>query len=126
MPARLHSAISGILAGGIPGFGTVIFLLWHPTAYPCDVLFAFVDTNGWPARYMAHKLPSLHHFSLRCDVDVSIHSTDGFLSLVVFVFVAFCLCCLFCFWLLLCLLLGFLFALFFGLFHQWIIRITSR
>ena len=27
MPARLRDAISGILAGGIPGFGTATFLL---------------------------------------------------------------------------------------------------
>ena len=31
MPARLRDAISGILAGGIPGFGTTTFLVfaWH-------------------------------------------------------------------------------------------------
>ena len=30
----------------------------------------FVDSNGWPAPYIAHKLPFLHHFSLRCEDDV--------------------------------------------------------
>ena len=29
MPARLRDAISGILAGGIPGFGTATFFAWH-------------------------------------------------------------------------------------------------
>ena len=34
MPARPHNAISGILAGGILGFGIATFLLWHPSAHP--------------------------------------------------------------------------------------------
>ena len=51
MPARPHNAISGILAGRIPGFGIVTFLLWHPTAHPCDVFGLSLSIfNGWPAR----------------------------------------------------------------------------
>ena len=48
MPARPQNAISGMLAGGIPGFGIVSFLLWHPTAHPCDV-FVFLCCLLWMA-----------------------------------------------------------------------------
>ena len=42
MPARLHHAISGILAGRILGFGMVTLLLWHPTAHPVIFVVSFV------------------------------------------------------------------------------------
>ena len=39
MPARPRFAISGILAGGIPGFGIATFFAWHLSAHPgCDGL----------------------------------------------------------------------------------------
>ena len=104
MPARPHNAISGILAGRIPGFGIVTFLLWHPTAHPCDVFGLFLSvSNGWPARYMAHKLPLLHYFSLRCDHDVLN------IPLIASSFCVWLCCCSFlfvCGWLLLVCVLG--------------------
>ena len=61
MPARLHHAISGILAGRILGFG-MTFLLWHPTAHLVIFVVLFLlCLHGWPARYLAHKLPCKHH-----------------------------------------------------------------
>ena len=117
-----HACNSGILAGGIPGFGTVTFLLWHPSAYPGDVCCFPVDANGRPALYMAHKLPSCHHFSLQSDVDVSMHSTDGFSLLVVFVLLFCCSgCCVGGFALFVCFVC---FA--FGLSFQWIMHMASR
>ena len=118
-----HSVISGILAGGIPGFGTVTFLLWHPTASILVMVVGFLLVLMDGLRGMAHKLPSFHHFSLWSDVDVSMHSTDGFSP---FLWVLFC-----CFvvlvlvFLLFCLgLVAFVFV-FFGLFLQWIMRMAS-
>ena len=107
------------------GFGTVTFFALAPNGlHPCDVCLVSVDSDGWPAWYMADKLPSFHHFSLRSDVDVSMHSTDGFLLFCGFVL-------LFCgfgfgvFAVLLFFLRCFCFLFVFGLFFQWIMHMAS-
>ena len=48
MPARPRIAISGILAGGILGFGIATFLLWHQLAHPVLflVLLLLFPTDG--------------------------------------------------------------------------------
>ena len=95
MPARLHNAISGILAGRILGFGIATFLLWHLPAHPVMflVLFLVVFTDGllstWHTSCLVTPL-----FTAAChDVPIPLIS----LWLLVFV-VWFCVsCCCVCF-----------------------------
>ena len=79
---------------------------WGDPGFPhCD-LFCFGTTrpilvisvglsvcffNGWPARYMTHKLSYLDYFSLRCGYDVY--------DIPLFVSLGCGVCCCFCWWL---------------------------
>ena len=83
--------ISGILAGGIPGFRTVTFLLLHPpVAIPTFFGLSCLLSYGWPACYGTQAAI----FSPWSDVDVPTLSTECFLVLVgfvlLFVFFVFC------------------------------------
>ena len=58
---------SQLMAGGILGFGIATFLLWHLSAHPVMFFgFLLVVSNGWPARYEAHKLPGHTTFHREC------------------------------------------------------------
>ena len=75
--------------------GTVTFLLWHPTAYPCDVfLFRLILMDGLLDRWSQAAIFS--PVSLRCAVDVPLHSTDGFAFLVLLFSAGFGSCFCFC------------------------------
>ena len=64
MPARPHNAISGILAGGILGFGIATFLLWHQSAHPVMSLFACCFRR-MACSVLGTQVALSHHFSPR-------------------------------------------------------------
>jgi len=64
MPVRLLFVISGILAGGIPGFRMELLLLLSPdVAYWC-VCFVLFCVLFWAILRMTHKMSSCMEFQL--------------------------------------------------------------
>ena len=95
MPEWLLSVISGILAGGIPGFRIELCCFYHPLAWPlcvvpCCLCFASFSVA---ILMMTHKMSSCISF-LRAGSDPT---SLCFLVLVLLWFRVFCLfVCLFC------------------------------
>ena len=88
MPVRLLFVISGILAGGIPGFRMELLLLLSPdVAYWC-VCFVLFCVLFWAILRMTHKMSSCMEFPLLVAI--------LFLSFLA----GFCFGCLFCFFVL--------------------------
>ena len=95
MPARLRDAISGILAGGIPGFGTATFLLGTSrSSLICLALNCCFKDDLLRTGHISCLVITFH----RCFLDMSFH-------FVMFWFLwCFCafLCCFFVVLLLAC------------------------
>ena len=60
MPERLLSVISGILAGGIPGFRIELCCCYHPLAWPLCVVLCFLGFASFSVAIliMTHKMSS--------------------------------------------------------------------
>ena len=98
MPARPHNAISGILAGGILGFGIVTFFLWHLSAHPVLFLVSCCFQR-MACSVLGTQAALSQHFSLRRIM--ILHSTDSFFVVgFCFLFVCcsffFVVACVFC------------------------------
>ena len=66
MPERLLSVISGILAGGIPGFRIVLCCFYHPLTWPLCVIPCFLCFASCSVAIliMTHKMSSCMLFPL--------------------------------------------------------------
>ena len=66
MPERLLSVISGILAGGIPGFRIELCCFYHPLTWPLCVVLCFLGFASFSVAIliMTHKMSSCMLFSL--------------------------------------------------------------
>ena len=94
MPIRLLFVISGILAGGIPGFRIGLVLLPSPdVALFCDVAWFCFVFFVWATRQMTHKMSLCMEFPMLVAIPFL-----SFLAVFCFVFVLFlCVCVPFCF-----------------------------
>ena len=66
MPERLLSVISGILAGGIPGFRIELYCFYHPLTWPLCVIPCFLCFASCSVAIliMTHKMSSCMLFPL--------------------------------------------------------------
>ena len=66
MPERLLSVISGILAGGIPGFRIELCCFYHPLTWPLCVVLCFLCCASCSVAIliMTHKMSSCMLFPL--------------------------------------------------------------
>ena len=97
MPERLLSVISGILAGGIPGFRIELCCFYHPLTWPLCVLPCFLCFASCSVAIliMTHKMSSCMLFPLL----VAIPLLCVFFVLVWLWLCVFGLLGFFCFWL---------------------------
>ena len=104
MPERLLSVISGILAGGIPGFRIELCCFYHPLTWPLCVIPCFLCFASCSVAIliMTHKMSSCMLFPLL----VAIPLLCVLFGLVWLWLCVFGLLGFFCFWL--CFLFGFL------------------
>ena len=89
MPERLLSVISGILAGGIPGFRIELCCFYHPLTWPLCVIPCFLCFASCSVAIliMTHKMSSCMLFPLLVAI-----------SLLCVLFVCFGLVVVVCFW----------------------------
>ena len=98
MPERLLSVISGILAGGIPGFRIELCCFYHPLTWPLCVVLCFLCFASCSVAIliMTHKMSSCMLFPLLVAIPLlCVFVCFGLVVVVCF----FCLLGFFCFWL---------------------------
>ena len=95
MPARLRDAISGILAGGIPGFGTTTFLLGtsRSSCFVLALCCCFKDDllrTGHTSCLVITSHCRHWTYHSNCDFLFFVFGVWGFLLLVLALLVCFC------------------------------------
>ena len=100
MPERLLSVISGILAGGIPGFRIELCCFYHPLTWPLCVIPCFLCFASCSVAIliMTHKMSSCMLFPLLVAIPLLCVFCFGLVVVVCFWFAWFLLFLVVFFW----------------------------